>query len=178
MNLIIKNMNSTPNLPNNSDQSYTIIAYNKPESKSNIYQIVGLSFLTVAMMITSYIVFNNFITAVTLLLCSVALFLFFLQKSVPVVVNYNDRYIQINGEIITWEKIKAWDMIEYQDLTEIDIITTKIVNTYVTFYIKKSNFHDYNRFLDSMYQNADFQKDLAYSNNFQNFLNSDKVFNI
>ena len=163
-------MNPTPNLQNNSDQSFNITAYNKRENKSNIYQIVGLSFLTVAMMITSYIVFNNFITAVTILICSIALFLFFLQKPVPVVVSYGEKSILINGEAITWDKIKAWDMIEYQDLTEIDIVTTKVTNTYITFYIKKSNFHDYNQFLDYLYQYTQFQKDLAYSNNFQNFL--------
>ena len=163
-------MNSTTNLQNNSDQSFNITAYNKRENKSNIYQIIGLSFLTVAMMIISYFVFNNFITAVTLLLCSIALFLFFLQKPVPVVVSYDEKRILINGEIITWEKIKAWDMIEYESLTEIDIVTTKVTNTYITFYINKSNFHDYNRFLDYLYQYAQFQKNMAYANNFQNFL--------
>ncbi len=163
-------MSSTTNLQNNSDQSFNITAYNKRENTSNIYQIVGLSFFTIAMMITSYFVFNNFITAVALLLCSIALFLFFLQKPTAIIINYNVQSIIINGEAITWEKIKAWDMIEYEGLTEIDITTSKITNSYITFYINKSNFHDYNRFLDYLYQYAQFQKDLAYSNNFQNFL--------
>lgn len=150
--------------------NFSITAYNKRENKNNIYQIIGLSFFTIAMMIVSAIVFRNLITAVALLVCSIALFLFYLQKPTKIVVGYNENELNVNGDSFQWEKIKAWDMIEYEGITEIDITTTKLVNTYITFYINKANFHDYNRFLDYMYQNAEFKKDLAYSNNFQNFL--------
>jgi hypothetical protein len=163
-------MNPTPTLQSENLQTFSITAQNKRENKNNLYHIIGLSFFTVTMMITSYFVFANFITAVTLLLCSSALFLYFLQKPAPVIVNYNQAGISLGGETLAWEKIKAWDMIEYEGLTEIDIVTSKFTNTYITFYVNKANFHDYNRFLDYLYQNAEFQKDLAYSNNFQNFL--------
>jgi hypothetical protein len=163
-------MNSTSNLQSEKSQNLSITIYNKRENKNNFYQIVGLSFFTVAMMIVSAIVFRNLLTGVALLVCSIALFLYFLQKPIASVVEYNQDAIKIGGEIIAWDKIKGWDMIEYEGLTEIDIVTSKITNTYITFYVYKSNFHDYNRFLDCLYQNADFQKDLAYSNNFQNFL--------
>jgi hypothetical protein len=159
-----------PNLPSANSQNFSIRAYNKRKNKNYLYQVIGLVFLTIVMMITSYFVFANLITAATLLLCSIALFLFFLQKPSVIMVNYNDQGLMVGGENIIWQKIKAWDMVEYDGLTEIDIVTTKFSNTYITFYVNKSNFHDYNRFLDYMYQYADFQKDLAYSDNFQNFL--------
>jgi hypothetical protein len=163
-------MNLTPNSQSESNSNFSITAHNKRENKNNFYQIIGLSFLTVAMMIVSAIVFRNLITAVALLVCSIALFLYFLQKPTAIIISYNDKGISIGGDTFEWSKLKAWDMIEYGDLTEIDIVTTKLTNTYITFYVNKSNFHDYNRFLDYMYQYAEFQKDLAYSNNFQNFL--------
>jgi hypothetical protein len=170
LDIIIIIMNPTPNLQSDNLQNLNITAYSKRENKSNFYQIIGLSFLTVAMMIVSAIVFRNLITAVTLLVCSIALFLYFLQKPTATIVEYNQEAIKIGGDIFEWSKLKAWDMIEYEGLTEIDIVTTKLTNTYITFYVNKSNFHDYNRFLDYLYQYAEFQKDLAYSNNFQNFL--------
>jgi hypothetical protein len=163
-------MNPIANLQSSNPTNFNITAYNKRNNKNNLYQIVGLSFLTVAMMIVSAIVFRNLITAVALLVCSIALFLYFLQKPNPVIVNYDQNGLQIAGEILPWDKATGWDMIEYGSLTEINITTTKLTNTYITFYINKSNFHDYNRFLDYMYQNCDFQNGLAYSNNFQNFL--------
>jgi hypothetical protein len=158
------------NTSSETKSSFSLTAYNKRANQNNFYQIVALSFLTVAMMIVSAIVFRNLITAAGLLICSIALFLFYLQKPTPITINYDDKKLSINGISFEWDSVKAWDVIEYGDLTEIDITTTKFVNTYITFYLKKSNFHDYNRFLDCMYQNAEFQKGLSYSNSFQNFL--------
>jgi hypothetical protein len=163
-------MNPTPNLQSDNLQNYRITAYNKRENINNLYHIIGLSVFTVAMMIVSAIVFRNLITAIALLVCSIALFLYFLQKPTSIVVVYSDKGIVVNGELFSWDKIQAWDMLEYEGLTEIDIVTSKLTNTYITFYVNKSNFHDYNRFLDYMYQNANFQKDLAHSSSFQNFL--------
>jgi hypothetical protein len=163
-------MNPYSNLSTQSLQNFSITAYNKRENKNNLYQIIGLSFFSVAMMIVSAIVFRNLITAVALLVCSIALFLYFLQKPNAMVVTYNDKGLSLNGEDIAWGKIKAWDMVEYDNLTEIYVTTSKLTSTYISFYINKSNFHDYNRFLDYMYQNSEFQKELAYSNSFQNFL--------
>jgi predicted acyltransferase len=163
-------MNSKPNSQIEVNTKFSITAYNKRENKNSLYQIIGLSFLTIAMMIVSAIVFRNIITAATLLVCSIALFLFFLQKPNAVIIEYNEKGIVISGEFFEWSKLIAWDMIEYEGLTEIDLITSTITNAYITFYVNKSNFHDYNRFLDYLYQNSEFKKDYAYSNNFQNFL--------
>lgn len=163
-------MNPNLNMQNQSTPIFTITAYNKRQNPNNIYQIIGLSVLTIAMMIVSAIVFRNLITALALLVCSIALFLYFLQKPAPVVITYNQNGIVRDDEILAWDKIIAWDMIEYESLTEINITTSKLTDTYITFYVNKANFHDYNRFLDNMYQYASFQKDLAYCNNFQNFL--------
>ena len=163
-------MNLDNSLQDQDNLNFSIIAYNKRENKNSFYQIIGLSFLTVAMMVVSGIVFGNRITATTLLICSIALLLYFLQKPFPLVINYNHRLLRINNQEFAWESIKAWDMVEYDDLTEIYIVTSKFTNTYISFYINKSNFHDYNRFLDYLYQYSEFKKNLAYSDNIQNFL--------
>jgi hypothetical protein len=163
-------MNENVQNPPSNSQNFQITAMNKRENSSNYIHLVVLTFLTVAMMIISAVVLRNFISAVTILFCGVALMLYYVQKPQPVIVQANEANLVVGSEIIKWDKIKAWDIVEGQNLTEVYIITTKITTPNITFYIPKSNFHSYNQFLDIMYANADFQKDLAFENNFQNIL--------
>jgi hypothetical protein len=150
--------------------NFQITAINKRENPNNYIYLIVLTFVTIGMMLVSALIFKNIISAVTILLCAVALMLYYIQKPQSIVVELSEQNLIVSGEIIALDKVKAWDIVEGFDLTEVYIITSKITAPTITFYLPKADFHSYNKFLDIMYENAEFQKDLAFANNFQNIL--------
>jgi hypothetical protein len=160
---------SAQNLPITGSR-FQITAINKRENPNNYISLIVLTFLTIGMMLVSALIFRNIISAVTILLCAVALMLYFIQKPKPITVETNDNELIVSGEMVAWDKVKAWDIVEGFNLTEVFIITSKITAPSITFYLPKADFHSYNKFLDIMYERAEFQKDLAFANNFQNIL--------
>jgi hypothetical protein len=163
-------MNETaPNLPSRAI-NFQITAINKRDNPNNYISLIVLTFVTIGMMLVSALIFKNIISAITIMLCAVALMLYYIQKPKPIMIETSEESLIVSSEVIPWDKVKSWDIVEGFDLTEVYIITSKITSPSITFYLSKSNFHSYNKFLDIMYERADFQKDLAFENNFQNIL--------
>jgi hypothetical protein len=170
LSAIIYSMNEKAQKQLFAQENFQISAINKRENSNNYIYLIVLTFVTIGMMLISTLIFRNFISAITILLCTVVLMLYYIQKPKTILVQTNDEKLIVGNESIFWKSVKAWDIVEGSELTEVFIITSNVISPSITFYLLKSNFHNYNTFLDIMYDRALFQKDLAFTNNFQNIL--------
>jgi hypothetical protein len=88
--------------------------------------------------IFSYIVYQNIIVTVTLAACTIASYILVSQPPTTMTIKIDEEGVNIDQEIISWENLVAWAMVDLGDDLEFIIATNNPIKDYYFFYINEN----------------------------------------
>lgn len=92
----------------------------------------------IVLSILSYIVYQNIIVTVTLTACTIASYILISQPPRDILVEISEEGLNIDEELITWENLVAWAMVDLGDDLEFIIASNNPIKDYYFFYINEN----------------------------------------
>jgi len=92
----------------------------------------------VILSVLSYVVYENIIVTVTLVACTIAGYVILSQPPREIVVEIDEDGMTIDDDLITWENLTAWAMVDLGDDLEFIISAPNFIKDYYFFYINEN----------------------------------------
>ena len=130
-----------------------------------MFTVIGIC---LAMIVASFVV-KIYVSSFVIFVSLIIILYYYSQPPKEIEITINDSGISIDQQLINWSQVISWDTLEFENYTEICLLTNRISSTYATFYVNNGNRRTLEILSSAMeYYKITHQVNLATDNNLQN----------
>lgn len=117
---------------------FSIKVRNRFLDLSKSFKTLYVIAIGVILSVLSYVVYQNIIVTVTLAACTIAGYIMLSQPPKEIMIQIDEDGMTIDGDLVTWENLTAWAMVDLGDDLEFIISATNFIKDYYFFYINEN----------------------------------------